>query len=100
MPRTRLIVLPAVLAGLCPGMASAQNAGCFADWSIAAPIVRREKLLSVEQLNQIAQNRFAGHLLRTTLCEDGGRFVYRLVVRDGKGVIQSVVVDARRPFDR
>ena len=81
-------------------MVRAQNAGCFADWSVAAPIVRREKLLSVEQLNELARSRIAGDLLRTTLCEDGGRFVYRLLVRDAKGVIQSMVVDARRPFDR
>jgi hypothetical protein len=76
------------------------NADCIADWSIAAPIVRKEGLATVEVLSQLAHDKIAGSIVRTTLCEESGGFVYRLIVRDHKGHLTNHTVDARAPFGR
>jgi uncharacterized membrane protein YkoI len=80
--------------------ASAQ-ATCTTDWSIAAPIVYREKLVTVEALSRIAADRISGSsIVRTALCEENGAFSYRIVVRDDHGRLSSHTVDARAPFRR
>jgi uncharacterized membrane protein YkoI len=72
--------------------------GCYADWSIAAPIVRKEGLTSVEVLSRLAEAKISGDIVKTTLCEEKGGFVYRLVIRDPTGRFKSRTVDARTPF--
>jgi uncharacterized membrane protein YkoI len=74
--------------------------GCIADWSIAAPIVYKEKLTTVEALSQLAEAKLPGSIVKTTLCEENGSYVYRLVLRDAQGRLSSRTVDARAPFDR
>jgi len=76
------------------------TAACFPDWSIAAPIVHREKLATVEALSTIAATQIPGSIVKTTLCEENGIFVYRIVVREGDGKLTSRTVDARSPFGR
>lgn len=101
MPRAPLIAV--ILATLAMGAPAAVRAGgetCIADWSVAAGVVRKEGLITVEQLLQLAKKSGAGDIVRTTLCEGGGSFVYRIVVKDGKGQLKSIVVDARKPFAR
>lgn len=71
---------------------------CYSDWSIAAPIVHREKLATVEALSETAATHMPGDIVRTTLCVVGGIFVYRLVVRESGGKLVKRTVDARNPF--
>jgi uncharacterized membrane protein YkoI len=78
----------------------AAAAGCYADWSVAAPIVRKEGLATVETLARLAQARIPGDIVKTTLCEEKGGFVYRLVIRDSGGRLSNKTVDARAPFGR
>ena len=73
---------------------------CFADWSDAGPIVRREALVAVKVVHELARQHKIGDLVKVTLCEENGRFVYRLVVREPTGRIVALTTDARRPFDR
>ena len=73
---------------------------CYADWSVATPIVRKEGLVTVETLSKLAQSKIPGDIVRTTLCEEKGDFVYRLVVRDPKGRLGNKTVSARAPFGR
>ncbi len=74
---------------------------CIADWSIAAPIVHKEKLTTVEALSRIAAEKISGSVIvRTTLCEDNGAFFYRIVTRDAHGRLSTLSVDARTPFGR
>jgi uncharacterized membrane protein YkoI len=80
------------------GFQAAAAAGCYADWSVAAPIVRKEGLATVETLARRAQSKISGDIVKTTLCEEKGGFVYRLVVRDPKGRLSNRTVDARAPF--
>lgn len=100
MPRAAIIAV--ALVGLAGSTAVAAQAGeqCIDDWSIAASVVRKEGLATVEQLSQLAQKTGAGHIVRTTLCRGEGAFVYRIVVKDGKGQLRSLIVDARKPFGR
>ena len=73
---------------------------CIADWSIAAPIVHQQGLATVEALSRIAAEEMPGNIVKTTLCEENGVFVYRILVRDARGQLTSRTVDARAPFGR
>ncbi len=81
-------------------MPCAVAAGCYSDWSIAAPIVRKEGLATVETLARRAQTKISGDIVKTTLCQEKGGFVYRLLIRDPKGRLTNKTVDARSPFGR
>ena len=89
-----LIVSPTSRAG----PARAADAGCYSNWSEAAPIVSREGLLTVEQLTASARGKLAGDIVKTTLCKEGGGYVYRLVVRGPNGQLTSATVDAKAGF--
>ncbi len=92
--------LPLVALGLVllACASTAARAACIADWSIAAPIVHKEKLATVEVLARLAQGQIAGSIVKTTLCEENGGFVYRLVIREPAGRLVNRTVDARLPF--
>jgi len=96
MAMLRIACIPAVLlVSIFPAIGA-----CFPDWSIAAPIVHREKLATVEALSTIAARQIPGSIVKTTLCEEEGTFVYRIVVREADGKLTSRTVDARSPFGR
>lgn len=85
---------------LVPGSihaAVAQQGKCY-EWTEAAPIVMREKLASAKDVHEQARDRLSGELIRITLCEEKGQFVYRLVVQEGGGRFRHLTVDARKPF--
>jgi|SRR5919108_919829 uncharacterized membrane protein YkoI len=95
LPLLALLALPA----FAPRPALAQKAQCFADWSDAAAVVRKEGLIAVERLIRLWGGKLFGEIVKSTLCEHEGRYVYRLVVRKGKGQLKIVTVDARKPFE-
>jgi len=98
LSRTRIIfaLLPVVVA-LHPVGAAAT---CITDWSLAAPIVHAQGLTTVEALSRIAATEMPGVIVKTTLCEEKGAFVYRILVRDERGKLTNRTVDARQPFAR
>jgi hypothetical protein len=73
---------------------------CYADWSDAAPVVRAEGLIAVKDIHELARRHRIGDLVKVTLCEEKGRFVYRIVVREAGGRIVALSTDARKPFQR
>lgn len=74
---------------------------CFTSWSEAAPIVKRESLAAVEHVSALARPTLSGaEIIKTTLCEEKGRYVYHLVVREAAGHLKLVAVDARSPFGK
>ena len=78
------------------GAGVAADAKCWADWSEAAVIVRRETLMPVERVNKLARDRHPGaEVIKVTLCEEHGKFVYRLVLREKHGQLKSELLDAR-----
>lgn len=98
---TRVLIIAAAFSLHAAATVSA-HAGetCMADWSQAASVVRKEGLTTVEQLLKLAHKSGAGDIVRTTLCEDAGTYVYRLVVKDRNGQLKTLTVDARKPFAR
>ena len=95
-----LVLALAAAAVAAAGPAMAQGAPkCFTSWSDAAPVVKRESLAAVERVSALARPSLSGaEIVRTTLCEEQGRYVYHLVVRESKGQLRTVSVDARSPF--
>lgn len=81
----------AAAAGMCQPAA----AECISDWSTAAQIARSEKLLSVEKLRRGVA--LGGEILTTTLCQDGGQYHYKFVVRQQDGRLKTVPVNAMPP---
>lgn len=76
----------------------AGGAECFADWSMAATIVQREGLMTVEQLSSAARSKLKGDIIKTTLCKENDVYVFRLVVRGADGRLTPLTVDAKNPF--
>jgi uncharacterized membrane protein YkoI len=69
---------------------------CWTDWSEAAQIVRREALTPIERVNQLARDKHPGaEVIKVTLCEEHGKFVYRLLLRERRGQVKSELLDAR-----
>jgi uncharacterized membrane protein YkoI len=74
------------------------EAKCWTDWAEAAVIVRRETLIPVERVNKLAREKHPGaEIIKVTLCEEVGKFVYRVVLKQRQGQLQSVLLDARPP---
>jgi uncharacterized membrane protein YkoI len=99
LPPMRRIILSLIATAVALPQVGATD-GCIADWSIAAPIVHKEGLTTVEALSRIAATELAGVIVKTTLCESNGSFVYRILVRHAGGKLTSRTVDARAPFGR
>ena len=90
--------LTLAVAALAAGLVFAPNgaaADCLADWGLAAQVVKRESLLTVEQISGAEAGAIPGQIVKTTLCKEQGGYVYRLVVRDANGQLRNVVVDAQ-----
>jgi len=101
MNRAMLIALAITAAvAAAPPNAGADSVTCFSDWSVAAPMVKKEGLATVESLTALARNKLPGSIVKTVLCKDDGNYFYRIVVRDENGQLRTVNVDARKPFDR
>ena len=89
-----------VVAGINVSMPvhAATQEMCFADWSTALPIVQREILTPVRDLHIQVRRRNIGDLVRITLCTEGDRYIYRLLLREPTGNVAAIIVDARKPF--
>ncbi len=94
----RIIAASLLLATVGFASPPAHAAGCYSDWSEAAPIVHKEGLTTIETLAKSARGRLSGDIVKTTLCEENGGFVYRLLIREPAGRLVNRTVDARTPF--
>jgi uncharacterized membrane protein YkoI len=72
----------------------AAEPGCV-EWSKAGPIIAQNSLLPANVIYQAVQKRTGGKVVSQTLCDAGGRFVYKLVVLGPTGEVTNVTVDAR-----
>jgi hypothetical protein len=95
-PKIRILAgVAAYAVAASAGPAAAEE--CFADWGVAGEIVRREKLVTVQQLTQANAAGLIDAIVKATLCKDGDDYIYKLVVRGAGGQLKTVVVDARNP---
>ena len=81
----------AAAAWLAAGEAA--QAECF-DWSTAGPIIAQHSLLPANIIYQMVQQRTGGKVVNQELCQEGGRFVYKLVVLGPTGEVSNLTVDA------
>jgi hypothetical protein len=95
------LLISLLFAAALPSTSSAgDEPGCIADWSVAAPIVRKEGLVSVEELSTQIRAKLDASIVKTTLCQEKGGYAFRLVVRGAEGQLKSLILDARAPFSR
>ena len=63
-------------------------------WSSAAPVIAQHALLPANVVYQMVQARTGGQIIHASLCDQDGRFLYKLVVLGAKGDVSNVTVDA------
>ncbi len=87
-----------VMIFMAPTLGVAGDKTCIDRWSEAAPVVAAKRLVKVEELSALAPKKLGGSIVKATLCQEDGSYIYSLVLRTTKGKLKSVTVDARRPF--
>lgn len=75
--------------------AAGQAGGGCVEWSAAGPIIAQNGLMPAATVYQMVQQRYGGKVVNQSLCNAGGRFVYKLVVLGPTGEVTNVVVDAK-----
>ena len=68
---------------------------CLNDWGLAGEIVRREKLITVEEVYKSLAADGIGQIVKSTLCRSDTGYVYRLVIRGPTGQLKSTVMSAK-----
>lgn len=91
------VLTPATIAALVAAIFSAggQTAqpSCV-EWSKAGPIIAQNSLLPANVVYQAVQKKTGGKIVNQSLCNVGGRFVYKLVVLGPTGEVTNLTVDA------
>jgi len=70
------------------------QAGCV-PWKSAGAIISQNALVPGNVIYQKVQSKTGGKVISATLCENGGKFVYKIVVLGKKGDVKNLTVDAR-----
>jgi hypothetical protein len=76
-----------------PGSVCAED--CLNDWGMAGQIVRRENLITVEEVSKSLAADGIGQLVKTTLCRSDSGYFYRLVIRSPTGELKTTVMTAK-----
>lgn len=84
-------IAAAVMLPCSPGFA----VDCLSDWGMAGQIVRRENLITVEEVSRSLAADGIGELVKTTLCRSDDGYFYRLVIRSPTGQLRTTVMTAR-----
>lgn len=86
------------IAGLAAVMTIAATLPAHADcvpWKSAGAIISQNSLVPGNVIYQKVQSKTGGKVISATLCENGGKFVYKIVVLGKKGDVKNLTVDAR-----
>jgi hypothetical protein len=62
---------------------------------MAGQIVRRENLITVEEVSRSLAADGIGVLVKTTLCRSADGYIYRLVIRSPTGQLRTTVMTAK-----
>lgn len=91
MKRTALAVLATfMLAATVPQA----RAGCV-PWKSAGALISKNSLVPGNVIYKKVQSKTGGKVISANLCENGGKFVYKVVVLGKKGDVKNITVDAR-----
>lgn len=91
-----LCAMMLALAAAVPTVVTATDGHCWSDWSDAAPVVQREALKPAKEIADGFRAR-GKEVVRMTLCEERGRYIYRMVVVNG-GRVETLTVDAGKSY--
>jgi uncharacterized membrane protein YkoI len=83
----------AVVGLLLTAAGKAAEPNCL-PWASAAPVIRKNSLIPGNVIYQKVQSQTGGQVIHASLCDQGGRFFYKLVVLGPKGDVTNVTVDA------
>jgi len=89
--RTAIAVLTVVML---TAAAAPARAGCV-PWKSAGALISQNSLIPGNVIYQMVQSKTGGKVISATLCENGGKFVYKIVVLGKKGDVKNLNVDAR-----
>ena len=96
---SRLVVVLALTgSAVAASGAAAAEVKCFTDWTEARQIVQREKLIDVPAVKEAFAKHSPAKILEIILCEEKGRYIYRLKVLEPAGRVRFHTFDARNPF--
>lgn len=90
--RTAVATIAAAAGALS---APASAADCMTDWGLAGQIVRRENLITVEEVAKSLAADGVGTLVKMTLCRSDDGYFYRLVIRGPAGELKTTIMTAR-----
>jgi hypothetical protein len=87
---------------LLPASAQAARTAelCIDDWSMAVPVVKEEGLATVTTVAKLARDRFKGTIVKVTLCQCDGRYVYRILMRGTDNLPAGAMMAPRPVRDR
>jgi uncharacterized membrane protein YkoI len=86
--------IAAIAAAAFTAAGQTAESGCV-EWSKAGPIIAQNSLLPANAIYQMVQSKTGGKVVNQSLCNVGGRFVYKLVVLGPTGEVSNLTVDAR-----
>ena len=87
--RTALVALIAVTLAVPQA-----RAGCV-PWKSAGALIAQNALIPGNVIYKKVQSKTGGKVISANLCENGGKFVYKMVVLGKKGDVKNITVDAR-----
>jgi uncharacterized membrane protein YkoI len=87
------IVIAALAAASLTAAVKAGEPGCV-DWGSAAAIIAQNSLVPASVVYQKVQQRTGGKIVNQSLCKEGNRYVYKLVVLGPTGAVTNLTVDA------
>jgi uncharacterized membrane protein YkoI len=89
---TRIAIAMAVAMLMAAGAAA--QSGCI-PWKEAGAIIAQNSLIPGNVLYQMVQARVGGKIIHASLCQGGGKFIYKVVVLSATGEVTNLTVDAR-----
>ena len=90
----RQSAIAALAAVMMTAAVAPAHAGCL-PWKSAGAIISQNSLVPGNVIYQKVQSKTGGKVISATLCENGGKFVYKIVVLGKKGDVKNLTVDAR-----
>lgn len=85
----------AALAAVLLTVAGPPARAACVPWKSAGAIIAQNSLIPGNVIYQKVQSRTGGKVISATLCESGGKFVYKIVVLGKTGQVTNLSVDAR-----
>ena len=88
------IAVAAFGAAMLAATGTSAGADCL-PWKSAGALISQNSLIPGNVIYDKVQSKTGGKVISATLCQNGGSFVYKIVVLGKKGDVSNITVDAR-----